>query len=756
MTTDSQSKAFDLLHREVQRWIWEQGWTELRDAQEASIEPILSGGRDVIISAATASGKTEAAFLPICSALLDREDDSIQVLYVSPLKALINDQFERLEAMCEGLSIPVHRWHGDVGSGKKRQVLKDPDGLLLITPESLESMFVNHGTKIEGLLSDISYVVIDELHAFIGTERGKQLQSLLHRVELVLRRRVPRVALSATLGDMSLAAEFLRPGRAEAVRVIISSDEGQEVRLQLRGYRVMPPKLSASEAGALGDQGIEVEIEDVTTGDAIEISTHLFDTLKGTDNLIYANRRRDVELYSDLLRRRAERARVPNEFYPHHGSLSKEIREDVETMLKSKTQPVNVVCTTTLELGIDVGDVASIAQIGPPPSVSSMRQRLGRSGRRGDPAVMRLYVQEPEVDDQTTPQDTLRPHLVQSIAMVQLLIARWYEPPRAGALHLSTLVQQLMSMIAQYGGVAVAEAWSALCESGPFSDVDQSMFAALLRSLAERDCIEQSSDGTLLLGMTGERIVNHFSFYTAFMTPEEYRLVTEGRTLGTLPIEYPLIDGMFIIFGGRRWRVMSVDQEKKVVYLMPGGGGKPPDFGGTGALVHDRVRRGMLAVYEAEFVPPYLDARAVDLLEEGRRSFAEYRLNQRSMLSYGKDTLLFLWAGDRILNTVAVQLKSLGLEVTQEGLAISVADTKPDELLPTLEELAASDFGNGIQLAAVVQNKWSEKYDRLLTEGLLCSDYASRNLDVPGARRALQTCVNGQSIMETDSITGRP
>lgn len=739
------SDAFDLLHEKVQRWIWEQGWTELRDAQEAAVGPIMRGASDVIISAATASGKTEAAFLPICSNMVEGGAEGLRVLYVSPLKALINDQFDRLEAICERLSIPVHRWHGDVGSARKKRVLRDPEGILLITPESLEAIFVNHGTRIEGVFSDLFHVVIDELHAFIGTERGKQLQSLLHRVELVLRRRIPRIGLSATLGDMHLAAEFLRPGRGNKVKLIISSQEGQEVRLQLRGYRVLPPRLTDEEVVALEKQGEEIEIEDVTTGDALAISADLFSTLKGTDNLIYANRRRDVELYADLLRRISERQRVPNEFWPHHGSLSKEIRQDVEAMLKERSRPVNVVCTTTLELGIDIGDVASIAQIGAPPSVSSMRQRMGRSGRRGDPAVMRLYVQEPEIDERTQPQDTLRPHLVQAIAMVELLIARWYEPPHVGALHLSTLVQQLMSLIAQYGGIGVADAWRALCNAGPFANIDQQAFSLLLRGLGERDLIQQSSEGTLLLGLAGERIVNHFSFYAAFMTPEEYRLVSQGRTLGTLPIEHPLTEGLFLIFGGRRWRVLSVDQERKVVELVPAAGGRPPNFGGTGAPVHDRVRREMLRIYRDSGTPVYLDVQAQDLLEEGRQHFTSYQLHQRQVLQHGKDAILFLWSGDRVMNTVAVQLRASGLDVMQDGIALTVSGTKPDELREHIKEIVSQGPADGERLAATVENKWTEKYDRFLWEELLCAEYRSKSLDPQGAWNALDSAVRDRA-----------
>lgn len=552
--------AFGRLHPRIQRWIWTQEWSELRDAQVRAIDLILSGQRDVIIAAATASGKTEAAFLPICSALLSAGESAepddrpaaagaptgrrgVRALYVSPLKALINDQHSRLEALCEHLEIPVHRWHGDVPGSRKAKVLANPDGVLLITPESLEALLIIHGHKVGQPFGGLRYVVIDELHSFLGTERGAQLQSLLHRVELAIRRRVPRVGLSATLGDMDAAAAFLRPERGKDVTVITAAGDGQELRLQMLGYEVLPIEMHPARADTTGIGSDEADAGEAATGDRRAVADHLFKTLRGTDNLIFANSRSDVEIYADLLRRLSSRARVANEFVPHHGSLSKDLREHAEARLKDRTTPATAVCTSTLEMGIDIGSVTSIAQIGAPHTVSGLRQRLGRSGRRGEAAALRIYITEEQVTPATPPQDALRSQLVQSIAMVNLLLDRWNEAPDAGGLHLSTLIQQLLSLIAQHGGVSPAEAYQALCSHGPFAGVTAGLFARLLRALGTADLLTQAGDGLLLLGTTGERLVNHYSFYAAFRTAEEYRLVAHGRTLGTLPVGYPLMPG---------------------------------------------------------------------------------------------------------------------------------------------------------------------------------------------------------------------
>lgn len=722
------SAAFERLHEQIKRWVWDQRWTDLRDIQERAIAPILDGGRDVIIAAATAGGKTEAAFLPICSRVIQQPTGSVRALYVSPLKALINDQFDRLDRLCERLEIPVHRWHGDVSSSHKRQLLSDPAGILLITPESLEAVFVLRGTAIAKLFGSLDFVVVDELHSFIGSERGQQLQSLLSRLELVLRRRVPRIALSATLGDMELAAEFLRPRRALPCELLVSNESRQEVRLQVRGYEVKPPDPALERDGAAIDP-----LDDAAVP---MIGAHLFEVLRGTDNLIFANSRRNVEIYGDHLRRMCEQARVPNEFWPHHGSLSKELREHAETVLKDPSIPASVVCTTTLEMGIDIGSVATIAQVGVPPSVAGLRQRLGRSGRRGEPSVMRIYIEEPDLEPDSPPQDRLRAELVEAIAMVRLLTAKWCEPPNAGALHLSTLVQQVLSLIAQYGGATATHAWRVLCRDGAFPAVTEEIFIKLLRELGTHDLIIQSSDGTLLLGVKGERIVNHYSFYTAFITPEEYHLVSGGHELGTLPISHPLSAGSYIIFAGQRWRVLSVDVEDRIVNLEPSPAGRAPRFTGGGADVHERVRQEMKTVYETTDPLPFLDSTARTLLQEGRDAYAAYRLDRMPLVEYGSSVALFCWAGDRVLDTLLVQLRDRELPVERDGIAIVVNDISTGALIPHLRALAAQGPTDAVQLAETVANKLLEKHHVFLSEELLSIDYASCRLDPEGAWQA--------------------
>lgn len=734
--TRRSSEAFSLLHPKIQRWIWKKNWTELRDIQEAAITDILGGDGDLIISAATASGKTEAAYLPICSRLMEgSREKGFKVLSVSPLKALINDQYERLCDFCKELAIPVYRWHGDVSHEKKKQALKAPEGVLLITPESLEAMFARRGSQIERLFGQLEFIVVDELHSFIGSVRGKQLQSLLSRIETQIGSRVPRIALSATLGDMSKAAQFLREEDSEAVQLLISEDGRQELRILLMAYK----ESSANSPEAREQQPSSME----------RIADSLYKRLRGTNNLVFANRRDRVEYFADALRKKSEKELVPNEFYPHHGSLSKSLREEVEIALKDGSKPRSVVCTNTLELGIDIGSVKSIAQIGSAPSVASLRQRLGRSGRgQREPCVLRQFIVERELTEQSSVTDQIRENLVQSIAMIELLLKGWYEPPIVGALHLSTLIQQILSVCSQYGGILFRDAWLLLCEKGAFKGVDQEMMISLLRKLGVEELLEQSDDGTLMLGRIGERIVSHYSFFAAFSTPDEYRIQAGNRILGRLPISRPLIPGSYLIFAGKRWRIVSVESEAKLVIVSPAKAGKLPAFDSRYELeVHDEVRMEMLGIYNGELIPPYLDSLAVELLHEGRGNFKQMGLNTERILSDGKTILLCPWVGDLPLHTLTLLLKLKKLETSYEGCFIEVENTSLEAVNMVLMSLQAElTTMKPTDLAAMVQNKRTDKYDRYLEDDLLDANYSSRNVDLLGAGRAIEVLLGKRMI----------
>ena len=432
----------------------------------------------------------------------------------------------------------------------------------------------------------------------------------------------------------------------------------------------------------------------------------------------------------------AEERRLPNEFFPHHASLAREHRGFVEKRLKDGSLPVTAICTSTLELGIDIGDVACVGQIGAPWSVAALKQRLGRSGRRaGQPSVLRMYTVEPETDADSHPVDTFHLGLVRSIAMIELLVEGWCEPPKAEALHLSTLTHQILSVIAERGGASAQRLYATLCNRGPFRSVDPALFGRLLRRLGDPEIalIEQHPDGTLLLGREGERVVEHYSFYAVFQTPQEYRVVHDGKTLGTIPVDMPLTPDMTIIFVGRRWRVLEVHDKERVIEVAPDYAGKPPRFGGDAGEVHEAVIRRMRDVLQADIVPPYLDNTAADVLRSARAAYRRSGLDDSPLQPLAEDRhLLAPWTGTVYSASLAIVLACLDYRVnTFDGmLEVSSRGSRSKDLISDLENVAE----NGIVLPDLIRGcvgaMISEKFHHYLGDDLLLSDVLSRRLDL--------------------------
>jgi ATP-dependent Lhr-like helicase len=723
------SKAFLQLDPRIQHYLWSEGWGALREVQEQAIPLILPGDQDVIVAASTASGKTEAAFLPALTHLLQQPEEGL-IVYISPLKALINDQFGRLDRLCKNLEIPVWPWHGDITATSKRKFLQKPRGVLLITPESLEATLCNRGTSIVALFKRTSFFIIDELHAFIGTERGKQLQSLLHRIETTLGHNVPRIGLSATLGDMSLAAEFLRSDRP--VTMVDSPSTGGQLLILVKGFEEPPAK-----DGRRRKNDPEAELAPAA------IAEHLFKVLRGSNNLVFPNSRREVERYTHLLNKLCEQAKVPNEFWPHHGNLSKEIRYETEVALKQREHPASAVCTSTLELGIDIGAVKSVVQIGTPPSVASLRQRLGRSGRReGEPAILRGYVIEDALDEKADIETRLRLDTVQTAAAISLLLEHWFEPPAIHGAHYSTLVQQLLSAIAQYGGLQAAQAFHLLCAvDAPFERVSKSNFAELLRTLGQEEILTQDHSGLLLPGRIGDKIVNHYSFYAAFTSDEEFRIVSGDKTLGTLPVSQMMIPGQRILFGGRTWLIEDIDEAHKTIHVSPAKGGAPPLFNGGGGRVHTRVRQRMRDLYFAQGALPFLDPTAQRFLDEGREAFSTMALKDCMILDQGSQAIFLTWLGDSANEALACLLNSRGLQASigRLGVEIQRAGRTIEELKDLLADIGLEPVPPIDELLAKTTNLARQKWDSLLSPRLLRETYASSNLNIEEAADWVRT-----------------
>lgn len=708
------SDNFQHLHYLVQRWVYQQGWPELWDIQEQAIPPIMSHDTDVIISSTTATGKTEAAFLPACSFIANLTEEGVKILYISPLKALINDQYRRLESLAALLDLPLIPWHGDIGTSLKQRLQRQPSGIIMITPESLESLLLNQFPWCQRALSNLNYIIIDEFHDFLGQERGSQLQSLLHRIEFFAGKVIPRVALSATFSNLQQVELYLRPEGNFPCATIINRQQCTTLKLQLKGY-VGPGQHTAMQ----------------------QIYQDLFRILRGKTNLIFANSRKLTEDLVVALNNLCQQHQVPQEFFPHHGNLAKDYRLSVEQRLQEELLPTTAVCTATLELGVDIGKVESVAQVTHPISVSSLRQRLGRSGRRDHCPILRLFIPEIQLQEHNMPLDRLRIATLQSIAMTNLLLQQWYEPPREPQYHLSTLVQQTLSTIGQYGSVRPKQLWWLLCQTGPFKLITQSIYASFLRDLGEHQLIVQTHDGQLVLGHKGERLVGYYGFFTAFQNPQEYRLVYQGATIGSLSLPRQLRFDRPITFSGKCWKIVAIDHDHRVVTLDKSTEGAAPHFDGYDPPVYDEVRQEMLRLYLKKDLPTYADATALQLLQEGRKNFRDLGLAQQPMVSLPRSgdmaIYLFPWLGDITTNTITAFLSLNDLKATCFRGIIEIPRASILQLKQTLTRILEHPKPQPLALMRFVYDVDMDKFDIYLSSELKGMAYTEKYLDIPAA-----------------------
>lgn len=723
--------AFSKLHPKIQEAIWNQKWDELRPLQVEAIDAVSNTDNHLILAAATASGKTEAAFLPILSQLAAEPPDSIGAIYVSPLKALINDQFGRLEALCEYADIPVHRWHGDVSATAKKRLLDNPGGVLLITPESLESQFINRGKHLPRLYSQLRFIVIDELHAFLDVVRGVHLESLLARLQIAAGVVPRKFGLSATIGDFMPAQKFLCADAPDTVTVIRDRGPGKELRIRLQAF-IEPPDAGETDQLSTGiPQGLDAVAQDVAL------------RFRGETNLLFCNSRRQTEMLADKLRQTASREKWPRDpFVLHHGSISKELREEAEHDLKSGL-PLTAICTSSLEMGIDIGSVKAVGQVGPTWRVSSLVQRLGRSGRKdGEAQILRLYTLDEQITEKSSLTERLYPELIRAIAIVELMLGKWLEPPSADRFDFSTCIHQVLSILRQSGGTSAARLFEVLCQRGAFRQINSSQFMALLKGLGENHLIQQMETGRLVLAPDGERIVESRDFYAAFAASVEYRVEFNGQNIGTLSESCVPEAGEFLLLAGRRWQVTVVDAHAKLILVVPAKKWQKPRFEGGGGDLHSVVAGKMREVLKGDAGYRYLSPTASEMLAAARQTFRAVGLADYDFLTHEGSFVWFPWAGSKILRTLELLAKADGLKVdcgylSLRYIGVSTEDFSRHATLIASGKVVPSD------LVQFIGDFNRDRFDEYVAPELLESAYASEMLDFAGATQLLAE-VEGQ------------
>ncbi|MBQ9009990.1 MAG: DEAD/DEAH box helicase [Clostridia bacterium] len=722
----------------IQDYIYRSGWQTLRGVQNAAGDAIFNTEENVLLTASTASGKTEAAFFPILTLLDEEPSYSVGVLYIAPLKALINDQFGRLNELCEEAGIPVSRWHGDVSQSQKRKLLRKPSGILQITPESLESLMINKHIEIPSLFGDLRFIVIDEIHSLLRADRGLQTFCLIERLCRLAGCRPRRVGLSATIGNPEAAGEFLSAGSGRGC-IIPKVDGGREVwRLSMEHFYNTAPQ--ADEGRMVDHPGpVPEEKTDTAPANADPGIGYIFEHTRGRKCLVFTNSREECESVCQYLRQYCEARHEPERFLIHHGNLSASYRESAEEEMKDDDSLMSVCATATLELGIDIGRLERAFQIDAPFTVSGFLQRMGRTGRRGDPSEMWFVMREDHPEPRAMLPEVIPWYLIQGIALVQLYIEeRFVEPPRTDRLPYSLLYHQTMSTLASCGEMSPGELASRVLTLSCFRRITQEDYRLLLRHLLETDQISRTENGGLIVGLAGERIINNYKFYAVFQENIEYTVRTGSEQLGTIVKPPPVGDKIAI--AGRVWVVDEVDLKRREVFCTLVKGNIPAFFGLVAGDIHTRILERMYGVLNEEKTYPYLMKHAVCRLADARESFRKSGMADHPLVHLGGNMwALFPWLGTYAFLALERFLKiRCGNRLELKGLntrrpycmQFTMKVTEP-EFYQIVAEEAAKEI-DPMELVYPKEIPVFEKYDEYVPEELIRKGFAYGILDIAG------------------------
>ena len=741
-------RAFDRYAPFVQEYIYRNHWENLRSIQVAAADAIFNTDENVLLTASTASGKTEAAFFPIITLFSEDMPSSVGCIYIGPLKALINDQFSRLNDLCAEADIPVWHWHGDVAQSHKAKLMKHPSGILQITPESLEALLLHKHAAIAKLFGDLRFVVIDEVHSLLRGDRGGQTLCLIERLSRIAGVNPRRIGLSATIGDPEGTGEFLSLGTGRKTVIPKIDAKGSKWRLSMEHFYVKDAQAAEDKQIPDALPVLEEKTDDAPANADPGIG-YIFEHTRGKKCLVFVNSREECEMVTTTLRHYCELNHEPDRFLVHHGNLSASYRETAEGIMKDDSQYMTTVTTATLELGIDIGRLERAFQIDAPWTVSSFLQRMGRTGRRELPPEMWFVIREDEPEVRAMLPTTIPWKLLQGIALVQLYLEeRWVEPPRLDRLPFSLLYHQTMSTLASCGELSPRALADRVLRLHYFHRITQEDYRVLLRHLIATDHIQQTEQGGLIVGLAGERVINSFKFYGVFQESEEYTVRSESQELGTIVSPPPV--GEKLAIAGHVWQVLDVDHKRRLIYCRQVKGSVPAYFGQCPGDLHTKILTRMRRVLQEDRQYPYLMKNAVARLEQARFTATHSGAAEKPLINLGGNMWCLLpWVGTYTFLTMERFLKikcadRLGLRNLDSARPFFIQFTmKADE--SAFFRVLSEEIRKPIDPMELVYPKelpLFDKYDEYLPEELVKKGFALGVLDVDGLREKVLSWEN--------------
>ncbi|MBQ8529194.1 MAG: DEAD/DEAH box helicase [Clostridia bacterium] len=721
----------------IKEYIYGHGWSELREVQLEAARVIFETDSNLLISSSTASGKTEAAFFPIISDIYDDPEAkrSVSVLYIAPLKSLINDQFYRLDELLDMSDIPVTHWHGDVGVGHKSKLLKKPEGILQITPESLESMLMNRSNDIPRLFGSLRYVVIDEVHSMIGADRGNQVLCLLSRIGRLIGKHPRRIGLSATVGDIRLTADWLGAGSGRETIAPVPPKTPLKWRLCLEHFYIQNPDEVQTPEPNLATAPAEDRGGTAKLDPGYEF---LYDTVYGSKAIVFSNSREETEYVTATLRQIAKARGDDDVFLIHHGNLSASLREDAEAKMKDDTVRRAVTCATvTMELGIDIGKLDRVSQIGSPTTVAGFLQRLGRSGRRGSPPEMiMVYREDTPLPNAPLPQ-IIPWDLLRGIAIIDLYSEeRFIEPPRIKKMPLSLAFHQTLSTLASVGELTPKALAARILSLPPISALDKDTYRALLVSMINDDYLQFTDERGLIVGLKGERIINSYKFYAVFKDSEDYTVRFDSEEIGTITTPPPVGDRFAL--AGRVWEVKEVDVTRKLIFVKSVEGKMEISWPGDGGEIHTKLLVAMRNVLFNQKNYAYLGDNAKARLENARRVAQNAGMDKDIVVFLGGQSyVLFPWLGTRSFRTLRRLMQKnaseLGIsDIQSEGCCYITFKAKDESagrgIVTAISNIIKRDGLDTHELLYGGECPMYDKFDEFIPAELLRDAYAEDRL----------------------------
>lgn len=720
------SNVFERYAPFIQDFIYKNNWEELRAVQVEAARVIFDTDNNLLLTSSTASGKTEAAFFPVLTDIYENSPSSFGVLYISPLKSLINDQFARIDELLDMSGIPVFHWHGDVSASHKTKALKNPCGILQITPESLESMLMNRSNDILRLFHDLRYVIIDEIRTLMGTDRGNQIICQLSRLQNLIGNSPRRIGLSATIGDPKIAAEWLGSGSGRDTEMPEIPSEKLKWRIGMEHFYIQNENTNQTviesentEPKALFDAGYE----------------YIYESVKNKKSLVFSNSREETEYVTSTLRQIAETKREEDIFTIHHGNLSASLREEAEMKLKDDDCHTVTCATVTLELGIDIGKLERIVQNNSPNSVSSFLQRLGRSGRRGTPPEMLMVFRE-ENPLPNAPLPQLIPwELIKGIAIIQLYLEeRFIEPPKVKKMPFSLLFQQTLSILNASGELSPKRLAEKVLSLPPFINVSKEDYKTLLLSMLQNGFIQQTEERGLIVGLEGEKITNSFKFYATFKDSEDFTVRCQSDEIGTITCPPPVGDRFAL--AGKVWEVEELDMPRRLVYVKKVNGKMEISWPGEYGEIHTKILERMKKVLEEDTIYPYLKPNALSRLQAARNVAQNTGILKNSLVHLGGYTwCLFPWLGTKAIRTLrkyiaqhASQFKISNIESEVYYIMFKMETNDPKAFIDTLDHNAKVHGIDTFELVGTTENPVFDKYDSYIPGELLRKAYAKDRL----------------------------